>query len=224
MRWTKPRALVERRLRLEVTEKLRPGRLGVGAARSRQRGRRDRRAARGACRRAWRSACCTATPIRRMNARWPSAVRAALPDIAISVSQRDPAGDQGISAHQHDGDQRLCAAGGARLHHRAGCAAARAGHRCAAATDAIEWRPGLGRVRRRRAGAHHRKRTGRRRGRRRGAGAAAGRTAASSRSTWAAPPPRPAWSSTARCCAPRRSRSAAASWPARGCWSAPATC
>ena len=46
---------------------------------------------------------------------------------------RDPAGDQGISAHQHDGDQRLCAAGGARLCHVARRATARhsaSRHRC----------------------------------------------------------------------------------------------
>ncbi len=54
---------------------------------------------------------------------------------------RDPAGDQGISAHQHDGDQCLCAAGGARLCHRACRAAARSRHRCATATHAVEWRP-----------------------------------------------------------------------------------
>jgi N-methylhydantoinase A len=45
-----------------------------------------------------------------------------------------------------------------------------------------------------------------------------------SHSTWAERRPRPAWSRTARFCEPRRSRSAAGSWPGRGCWSAPATC
>ena len=43
------------------------------------------------------------------------------------------------------------------------------GDRGAVATDAVERRPGLGRVRRHSTGAHHRKRPGRRRGRRRGA-------------------------------------------------------
>ncbi len=44
--WTKPRALVERRLRLEVTEKLRPDGSVVGPARSRQPRAGDRHAAR----------------------------------------------------------------------------------------------------------------------------------------------------------------------------------
>ncbi len=49
------------------------------------------------------------------------------------------------------------------------------GDRCAAATDAIERRSGLGRVRRHRSGAHHRERSGRRRGGRRGARSASER-------------------------------------------------
>ncbi len=80
--------------------------------------------------------------------------------------QRNPAGDQGVSAHQHDGHQRLRATGRACLHHRAGCEAARTGHRGAAATDAIERRPGLDGVRRGIPSPHHRIRSRRRRRRR----------------------------------------------------------
>ncbi len=177
MHWTKPRALVERRLRLEVTEKMRPDGSVVAAARSP-----PASTPRSTMLRARTGRKCRDLPaaqLRQSGARTGGRRRRARGAAGCRDlgQQRDPAGDQGISAHQHDGDQRLCAAGGARLYHRAGRAAARAGDRCAAATDAVERRPCLRRIRRRRAGAHHRKRAGRRCGRRRGAGAATGRAA-----------------------------------------------
>ncbi len=142
LHWTKPRALVERRLRLEVVEKLRPdGSVSVkldmasvdAAIAMLRRGKRAERGdlpaallrQSGARTRGGRARACGAARHRDLG------------------QPRDPAGDQGISPHQHDGDQRLCAAGGAGVHHRAGCTAAGAGHRGGAATDAVEWRAGV---------------------------------------------------------------------------------
>ena len=174
--WTKPRALVERRLRLEVTEKLRPdGSVAVPL-----------------------DAASLEPVIAMLRAENVASVAICLLHsyanpaheraVALAVrdgvagggdfrQQRHPAGDQGISAHQHDGHQRLCATRRAGLHHRAGCPAARAWDRCAAATDAVQRRAGFGVVRGGIAGPHHRIRAGRgcRRGRR--AGATAGRAA-----------------------------------------------
>ena len=63
-----------------------PGRIGRGAAGSGQRGSGDRHVACGERSQASRSACCTATPIRRTSGRWPRRCGPRLPDIAISVS------------------------------------------------------------------------------------------------------------------------------------------
>ena len=172
--WTKPRALVERRLRLEVEEKLRPDGsvavpldpASVDAAIAVLRAERVESVA----------ICLLHSYANPAHERAVADRRARGAAGRRDLDQpRDPAGDQGIPAHQHHRDQRLRPAGGARLHHRAGRAAARDGDRCAAATDAVERRAGIRRVRRRRAGAHHRERAGGRGGRRRGAGAAPGR-------------------------------------------------
>ena len=70
LHWTKPRALVERRLRLEVTEKLRPdGSVATRSMPASVAAAIDMLRAR-ACR-ASRSACCTPMPTRRTSARSP---------------------------------------------------------------------------------------------------------------------------------------------------------
>ena len=105
------------------------------------------------------------------------AVRAALPDVAISVSHEilpeikeyPRTSTTVINAYVQPVVRAYVTALAARL--RA------TGHRGAVAVDAIQRRSGVGGVRRRRAGAHHRKWTGGRRGGRRGAGDEAGRTA-----------------------------------------------
>ncbi len=71
LHWTKPRALVERRLRLEVIEKLRPdGSVALPLGCRRASPPRSTCCAARTCR-ASRSACCIPTPTRRTNARWP---------------------------------------------------------------------------------------------------------------------------------------------------------
>ena len=176
LHWTKPRALVERRLRLEVIEKLRPdGSVAIpldatsvtaAIAMLPPRSRAERRD-------------LPAAFLRQSGARTRGGRCGARGAARCGGfgQPRDPAGDQGISAHQHHRDQRLCAAGGARLRHVARRSAARAWHRSAAAVDAVERRARVSRVRRDRAGAHHRKRPGRGCCRRRGTGAAARRAA-----------------------------------------------
>ena len=173
--------------------------------------RRDRDAAARATSRASRSACCTATPIRRTSGRSRRRCAPRCRMCAISRQSRDPAGDQRISAHQHHGHQRLRAAGRARLSHRARPRAC-APSGIEAPLQLMQSNGGLATdgVRRAHSRPHRRERPRRRRGRRRRARRPAGRAARSSPSTWAAPPPRPGWSRTARCCAPRRWRSAPA--------------
>ncbi len=144
LHWTKPRALVERRLRLEVVEKLRPdGSVAVpldmasvdtAIAMLRRRG--------GAERRDLPAALLRQSGARARRGRCGACGDARCGDLG---QPRDPAGDQGVSAHQHDGDQRIRAAGGAGLCHVAGGAAARAGDRGAIAADAVERRAGIGR-------------------------------------------------------------------------------
>ena len=222
--WTKPRALVERRLRLEVTEKLRPDGsvampldpASVAAAIDMLRAEQVESVA----------ICLLhsyANPAHEHAV--ADAVRAALPERRDLGQQRDPAGDQGVSAHQHDRDQRLCAAGGARLHHRAGRTAARARDRCAVATDAVEWRARLRRIRRRIAPAHIIE-SGPAAGVVGGA-ALAGETERAAhhhvrhgRHHREGRPRRERRGAARR----KRSRSAAASWPDRACWSARAIC
>ena len=123
LHWTKPRALVERRLRLEVIEKLRPDgsvatpldAASVTAAIDMLRGEAVQSVA-----------ICLLHSY--ANPAHEAAVADAVRDGAARCGDfgqpRDPSGDQGISAHQHDGDQRLRAAGGARLRHIARRAAA----------------------------------------------------------------------------------------------------
>ncbi len=132
MHWTKPRALVERRLRLEVTEKLRPdGSVAMPLDPASV----DAAIAMLRAEQVESVAICLlhsyANPAHERAV--AAAVRAALPDVADFGQPRDPAGDQGIPAHQHDGDQRLCATGGARLPHGAGlrgCARSASTRRC----------------------------------------------------------------------------------------------
>ena len=107
-----------------------------------------------------------------MNSAVAAAVRAALPEVAISVSSEilpeikeyPRTSTTVINAYVQPVVRAYITALDARLRG--------AGDRCAVAIDAIERRPRLRRVRRRRAGPHHRKRSRRRRGRRRGAGPA----------------------------------------------------
>ena len=109
LRWNKPPALVERRLRLEVRERTRPdGSIAtpldpasVDTAIAVLRGEQVQSLA----------VCLLhsyANPAHEQAI--ADAVRVALARPADLAQSRDPAGDQGVSANEHDGDQRLRAA------------------------------------------------------------------------------------------------------------------